>query len=248
MRIHTLVISEWDANLQRYVTTYEEGYDYQGPVALSCGATQGQKDVANQQGDLFKTLQGQASSIFGADNAIFSKLMGSFAPIVAAGPNQNGFSNSEDQNLRSQAITNNGTGFRNANTAVKEANAAVGGGNIALPSGAAIGRNLSTANAAAANTANDLSNIELKNQEQGRENFFGAANVLGGAGNVFNSATSAAGAATGAGQAAQEGQDQIAAAANSPWDAAIGAAGSVLGGAATGYFGGLGGKKGGGKG
>src|SRR5262249_29860416 len=152
-------------NGTRYVVTESEGYDYNGPVELCCGATSEQKSIQQQQSDLFSTLKQQSQLEFGNASKVFADLYDTFSPIVAAGPNQMGFSEPELANLNSSAITNTGIATRNALQAAKQASAAVGGGNLALPSGSDIGRNLSVVNAGANETAKELSDINQKNYE-----------------------------------------------------------------------------------
>lgn len=194
--------------------------NYSGKLDKLCGADPAQKEIGAKQNQFFDQMTGQAQQIFGNDSTIFKDLMGAFAPIVAAGPNQQGFSAPELANLKSQAITNSGTAARNVKQAVGESQAAFGGGNVALPGGAAIGRDLAVENASAENTANQLGQINEANWSTGRNNFFNAAQGLAGAGNVFNSATSAGEAATGSGKAAADTANEIAQA-NTGWETAL---------------------------
>src|SRR5438105_692626 len=128
-----------------------------------CGASDDQKKLEHEQVSFFNTMMSQASQVFGSSSEIFNDLKDAFSPIVAAGPNQKGFSLPEESNLKSQAITETGQAYKNASEAVKESEAAVGGGNMALPSGAEIGRNLSVANSAAAHGAGELNQINEAN-------------------------------------------------------------------------------------
>jgi hypothetical protein len=177
----------------------------------------------------------QASQVFGKSSSVFNDLVNSYAPIVAAGPSQEGFSAPELAAKRSAAITDVGQSYKNSSQAVKEANAAVGGGNLAVTGGADIGRNLSVANASAAQTAGELNDINQQNFATGRQNYFAAAQGLAGAPNVFGAANTAVGEATGSGQAADVGQNAVAEANSSPWKLAAGALGA-LGGQAISSF------------
>lgn len=198
-------------------------------VSGGCGATGAQNTDEKQQQSLAQTMQSQAQQVFGASSSTFNDLMGAYSPIVAAGPNQKGFSPGEESNLNSQAITQSGVAARNAMTAVKEANAAEGGGNTALPGGAAIGTNLSVANSASQNEANELNQINEANYQTGRQNFFQAATGLNNAPNAFNAATSAGEAATNSGVAASNTANQIAQENNSWVTAVTGALGGIAG-------------------
>lgn len=216
----------------------EEFFWYDGKIALLCGATQAQ--TANQQAEanFYTQATQQASQVFGASSQVFQQLQSTFAPTVAAGPSQEGFSAAELANQRSQAITNNGVATRNAEQAAGESIAAQGGGNNpALQSGTNAGVKANIDIEGADNTANALSQITANDYATGRANYDTAVSGLEGSSAVFNPSTSATGAATGAGTAAGDEANQIAASANSPWQAALGALGGVAGSFASGGLG-----------
>lgn len=199
-----------------------------------CGASSEQKSIEKQQAGLLNQMTQQAQQVFGDSSAVFNDLRDSFAPVVAAGPNQRGFSLPEESALKSGAITNTGQAYRNASQAVREANAAVGGGNEYLPGGAEIGRNVEVANKFAERTADALNKIDVSNYETGRENYFEAAKGLAGATDVFNPATGAGNTAINAGQAASETADKIAQENNSWVSAVTGTLGGIGGAVMTG--------------
>jgi hypothetical protein len=143
----------------------------------------------------------QAQQVFGNSSQVFNDLVSAFSPVVAAGPNQEGFSAAEKSNLDSAAITNTGQAYKNASQAAKENEASVGGGNTALPSGSQIGTDLSVAEGAAQQTAREENQINEADYQTGRQNFFQAATDLAEAPNVFNPATSAESAAVNSGVA-----------------------------------------------
>ncbi len=201
-----------------------------------CGATSGQKDVANQQTSFFKTAQQQAGQVFGDSSTVFNDLMKSYAPIVAAGPGQEGFSAPELAARNASAIENTGRAYKNAAAAVNESIAATGGGNLAVTGGADIGKQLSVANAGAAETSGELNQIQQENFATGRQNYLNAAQGLAGAPNVFGAANAATGEATGSGQAAEAGQNAVAEANSSPWKLAVGALSGVAGTALGGFM------------
>lgn len=163
-----------DMDGTQYVPESFEAEEYNGSVGLCCGASGEQKDMQKQSA-FFDNMMQQAAQIFGASSKVFNDLISAFAPIVAAGPNQHGFSPAEKPNLESSAISQSGIAARNAKQAAGNAQAALGGGNMALPSGAAIGTDLAVANAAAQNTAEQLSTIRQADYATGRENYFKAA-------------------------------------------------------------------------
>jgi hypothetical protein len=211
-----------------------EAYEYEGPVELACGATASQVADEKAQQSLMTQLTQQSQEEFGSASSVFKDLNDTFAPIVAAGPNQQGFSAPEKAVLDSSAIANTGQAYRNASTAVKESNAAVGGGNIALPSGAEIGRNIEVANAGAAHTSDALNKIDQANYETGRDNYFRAAAGLEQAPSVLSTSNQAGGVAVDSGKAASDTANQIAQADNSWESAVIGGLSGIAGSVATG--------------
>ncbi len=234
----------WD--METWQILEYEGFNYDGPLELACGASSQQKAIGAQQQQAYQQAINQAQSVFGSSSQIFKDLASSFEPILSAGPGQNGFTASELANLRSQAITQSGQAYRNAQQAAGERIAAAGGGNALLPSGTTAQLQANIAQAGAGQTANELSNIDLQNAQLGRQNWLSAAGVLGGAPNVFGTSTGAMNASTGAGSAAAETANQISQANNS-WMNLVGGA---LGGITSGLTGGLlgGGKSSGGGG
>jgi hypothetical protein len=215
-----------------YITTVTESFEYTGPIYKLCGATQQQTDIGNQQTAFYGTLQQQLATVFGNSSTVFNDLMNTYAPIVAAGPNQQGFSAAEDANLRSQAITGTGTAYEHDSQAVGENIAAQGGGNVpGLISGTNIGTNLSLAESAANQTSGELSQITEANYAQGRQNWLSATQGLAGAPSVFNPATGVASATNTAGENAANTANQIAQQNNS-WINAVAGLGGAIGGAA----------------
>jgi hypothetical protein len=178
-------------------------------VSGGCGASQGQQQIAQAQQQNYSTLMGEAGQVFGNSSSIFNDLQSSFAPIVAAGPGQSGFTPAELSNLQSSAITNTGVATRNAEQAAGERTAAQGGGTTVLPSGATMGQNANIAEAGAAQTASELSNINLQNAQLGQQNWMNAAGVLAGAPNVYNAATALGNAAVGGGGSAMQGATAV---------------------------------------
>ena len=69
-----------------------------------CGASSQQKQIEQAQSNYYNTLTQQANQIFGYASSIFNELQSTFAPILAKGPNQEGFSDAEKQNLNNEII------------------------------------------------------------------------------------------------------------------------------------------------
>jgi hypothetical protein len=232
----------WDGT--KYIKTYEDAFEYNGPVDKLCGPSADQTSILNTQMQLTQQAQQQSQAIFGSSSTVFGDLMKSFAPIVAAGPNQQGYSAQENANLMSQAVTQGGVAYRNAKTAVGNAEAAEGGGNMPLPSGAQVGTNATLAASAAENTANTESEITTNNYAQGQKNYEEAAAGLESAPGVFGAATNATGTASNVASSTANTANTINQQDTAWQTAAIGALGSVAGAAAKGGFSGGGGSNG----
>jgi hypothetical protein len=209
-------------------------YEYDGPLDKTCGATPDQIKDEKAQQSLMTTMASQAQQEFGSASSVFQDLYNTFAPTVAAGPNQQGFSAPEKASLDSGAITNTGQAYRNASTAVKESNAAVGGGNIALPSGAEVGRNIEIANEGASRTAGALNQIDATNFAVGRQQYDKAVAGLESAPSVFGTSNQGGSVGVSAGEAASNTANEIAQADNSWESAVIGGLAGVAGTVATG--------------
>lgn len=163
-----------------------------------CDAGSGEKQAASQLKDFSKQMVDQASSVFGNDSTIFNQMMKSYSGIIAGGPGQQGFSQAELNAKNSQAITNNANQYRNVAGAAKAGQAAYGGGNTVSGAGVTTAANLGIAEAAAGNTANELSNITQQNYEAGRQNFWNAASGEQQLPGVFNNLPGVDNAALGA--------------------------------------------------
>ena len=188
-----------------------------------------EKTAQAEQAALFDTMTQQAQTIFGESSKVFNDIYSAFAPIVAAGPGQEGYSVAQMSNLMSQAVTSAGVAGRNALSTVR-------GFRGQLPSGAAIGAELGTASAVAQSAAAMQSKIREDSAQLGYQHFAQAASILGGAPSVFGAATSAGSAATGAGSASASTAQDITRVQNAPGIGMgiIGAVGGVLGAAVGG--------------
>ena len=213
----------------------KEGFWYEGPVSLCCGASAEQRQVFQMQKSAAQMLTSQAQQIFGSSSQIFSDLTSAFQPVLAAGPDQQGYSAAEMANLKSQAITQTGQAYKNAAQAAGERAAAAGGGVAVLPSGVTEAQRGNIATAGAAQTAQELSAINTESANLGRQNWLAAAQVLSGAPSVYNAATSAGEAATGALSGAATTANQITQA-NQSWMQPVA---SILGGIGGKALGGL---------
>lgn len=197
-----------------------------------CGASQGQKDLAQSQSNFYNTLTSEYSTVFGQNQAILGSLTKSFQPILDAGINQEGFSKAELNNLNSQAVTGTGTNYAKAAAALGASQGAEGGGTAFIPSGAKREQQAQLAESAAANESGIESNITAADYATGRSNYLSAAAGLGGVAGQLNPA-GFANSATGAGSAASTTANEVSQA-NSSW---MNLVSGGLGAAATAYAG-----------
>jgi len=163
---------------------------------------------------------------YGDQQAIYGPMSSQFKSILAKGPNQEGFSAGETEDLNAQAEEGTAENYKNAAKAVGESEAAEGGGNIAMPSGAQDEEKAGIATSAAQQESAEESQIKGADYQEGLSEWNDAAAGL---------ETIAAGenpigaenAATGAGSAAGTTASQVAEEQNSWENAALGAAGSI---------------------
>lgn len=230
MKIYTRLVFD----IETGTIIESDSYEYTGPVALCCGASDSQNQIEQQQQSQYSQMQQQAQQVFGASSSVFNQLQKTFQPIVAAGPSQQGFSPAEASNLKSGAITETGQAYKNAKAAVGNATAAQGGGNDpGLTGGVSTGTDIAVANAAAGKTADQLNQINEANYQTGRENFNNATKTLEGSTQVFDPAVGFDNATTGSGKAAADTANEIASQDNSWVQGVTGALGGVAS-AATG--------------
>ena len=226
----------WSDRQQKYLLVKELSEKWTGPVALCKGASAQQNDLANQQGQFYSTMTNDYNQTFGKNQAILGTLTNTLNPIIAAGPNQYGFSQGQTDALNSQAIQGTGQEYAKAAKAANENMAAAGGGNTYLPSGVQSQQKSAIASAGANQASSELLGIKNAGYTQGYNMYQSALGELGSVAAGYNP-TGYAGAATSSGTAAGNEWNQIAQenqAAN-PFNAILGAAG----GAATAYLGGL---------
>jgi len=161
------------------------------------------------------------------------RLNAQFAPVIAKGPNQFGFSDAEVANLNSIATEGTARNYASAKQALQQSIATAGGGtsNVNLTSGATATLQEQLANQAAGMESVQQQQIQQAGYALGHQEYQEAiggeeALAAGWNPNTFSgSATSAAGSANQvASQIAQEQQ--------APWGAVLGALGGIAGQAA----------------
>src|ERR1019366_5492239 len=124
-------IMDWDGNIIERV-----GYEYDGPVALACGAPSGQTQLAQEQSNFYQQLTANATAEFGQASTLVSEFNNEFGPIFAAGRNQKGWNDEEFNAINSNIVTTEGQATRNAQQASMSSTNGLGGGNEYTPMGA----------------------------------------------------------------------------------------------------------------
>jgi hypothetical protein len=195
-------------------------------------ASDAQNQLQTQQTAYYTQLQQQDATTFSEFQSILPQITAAYAPILAAGPNQNGFSTAETNDLNTTASEGVSTNYKNASQALREEQAARGGGNTYLPSGVDAQESETLASSAAQQQSAEQLQIQQAGYAQGQTNFNNATQALMGEQGILNP-QGAASTATGAGSAASTTAAQISSENNS-WEAPlIGAVGAVGGAAAT---------------
>lgn len=160
-------------------------------MCLGIGPSGGDKAINNMTGSAYGTAINQAKQEFGDANTVFNDLVNSTAPIVAAGPEQTGFSAQQESAINANTIDTTAAQYKNADTAVKSDIAGQGGGNIALPSGANIATEEALAAAGAQQTASGLRSNLQADYAAGNQNWQFATGALTKAPGVFSTANTA---------------------------------------------------------
>jgi hypothetical protein len=205
MKVYTKIIID----LETLQVIYRENYDYKGPIMLCKGPTVEQNAIANNMASTYNSLINAFNVTFGGQQAILSSLTNAAKGIVAAGPNQYGFSPAEEAVLTTQAIGQTAATFTESQRALNQQLAARGGGNVFLPSGAEAQLQAQGYRAAAETESALLNKIKMAGYEQGRQNWLTGLGVLGNVA-AMEAPTGFAGAATSAGEQAFGAATQIA--------------------------------------
>lgn len=236
MQIARRVEYAWSDKQFRYIPLRRLSINWTGVVSYCKGASSQQEQLANSQQNFYNTMTQDYNTQFGDQGAILSSLKNTLSPIVAAGPNQFGYSAAETNSLNSSALQNTGQQYANASQALKANQAATGGGNVPLPSGVQSQQQAGLASSAANQASNQLLGIQQSGYQQGYNTFENAVGQLGGVASQYNP-TGFAGSANSAGSAAGTTANQVTQLNNaaSPWNLV----GGLLGGAASAVTGGL---------
>lgn len=242
MKIFSTHVSHWSEAAGAYLTDLDNSiyFNYNGEIDLCCGASSQQTAIGDAQTSAYKTMTNQAQQVFGNSSQVFTDLTNSFAPTVAAGPDQEGFSPTEKAALNSQAITSTGQAYKNAKSAVGNAQAGLNGGNAQTSGGSTVGTDVGLAENAGNQTSSELNQITQADYAAGKANYDTAAKGLEGATGVFDPVAGMDNAATSGGNSAAKTANDISTQNNSWVGAVTGALGQIGGAAVSGFTGGLG--------
>ena len=173
-----------------------------------CGASDDQRALEKDQRDFYEEGIANARTTFTESQAIQQQFQSIYSPILAAGPNQEGYSAAEKENLNAQATEGTAENYKGASRALNEKMAAEGGGNIPLNSGQQTQLRAELAASSAATQSNEENQIQAGSYATGRQNWLAAGNALNGAMNELNP-TGYANAAVGEGNSAAEMANKI---------------------------------------
>lgn len=195
------------------------------------GPSAQQLTLQQDQLEFYQQGMQESQTAFGEQQDLLAQMNAVYGPILAKGPNQPGFSTSEENALNAEAVEGTATNYASAARGVNEQEAAEGGGNNPLPSGGEEQARAQVAEAAAGQESSEESQIEQANYAAGEQQFEQAGQALATASGQLNPA-GYINATTGAGSEAEKTANQINQEKNS-WEApvlgALGGLGSKLG-------------------
>jgi hypothetical protein len=217
MKIYTKIC--WDMETLRVIHT--DGYEYSGPVDLTCGASKEQKMAFANETKISNLLRENFQTFTGANEAILKNLTDTLTPIETAGPSQFGMSAEQTAAERTMAGETLASAGAQAANSVRGALASRGGGTSYLPSGSEAAILGTLAQDTAVKEAEAQSRITERGYDIGRQNFeFATQGLMKAPGELENPVTGAGGGAAGAAGEAMKGASDIAAA-NQAWMAPV---------------------------
>lgn len=140
------------------------------------GPSQTQLNLQSEEAQFYQTQINAYNTAYSNFKSLQDTLNAQFAPILAAGPGQKGFTTAEANDLESQAKTGTAVNFAKASQAAQAAIAARGGGNDTtnITSGGAQQLEGELASTAAATESAQELGIDEANYSAGRSNYEGA--------------------------------------------------------------------------
>lgn len=148
------------------------------PVSGGCGTYGAEKAAAADQANFTQYLMSQAKSVFGNDSAVFNTMFDNFSKILNAGPSQNGFSADLTSRMNARIIAQGANATRGIVASLGDKAATAGGGNVPVSGGAGINNKAAVEEQIAAQTANELTNVDIASAQAGQKNWETAAGGL----------------------------------------------------------------------
>jgi hypothetical protein len=192
------------------------------------GPTAQQTQLGNAQLQAYQQAAQMTQQQYANQQAIYGPMTSQFQSIYAKGPNQQGFSAGETEDLNAQAEEGTAENYEGAAKAVGEKESAEGGGSNPLTTGAQSEQTANIATSAAQEESSQEDQIKAADYSQGYNEWQAAGQGLGAIAAGENPEGFET-AETGAGNAAGTTASAIASEDNSWINAAIGAAGAVGG-------------------
>ena len=158
-----------DTETLEWIPELEESFEYCGEVAKMCGPSAQENTAQAAESSFQNQLMGSYATNFANQQQVLSELNAASAPIIAAGPNQQGMNAAELANLNTTAINQAGAANRNAVQAIQSR---VGAGSPSgLPTGVDEQLLTSVESQQAGNLANAELGIQNENYQLGREQY-----------------------------------------------------------------------------
>jgi hypothetical protein len=186
--------------------------------------------LQTEEADFYKTQIDAYKTAYSKYSDLSDAIEKQFAPILAKGPDQFGYSPTEETALRTQATEGTASSYAAASRVLAERRAAMGGGtsNVNLTSGAAESERARLASFAADTESQQNLGITTSGYDLGRQMWGNAVQgtmqlASGWNPNAFSAS------ATGAGQQASSQANTIAQQQQSAWGSVLGALGGVAG-------------------
>jgi hypothetical protein len=190
------------------------------------GPSATQIQLQGEEAQFYQQGMQEAKTTFGEDQDLLGLMQSVYDPILAKGPNQEGFSTAEENNLNAQAVEGTAENYSQAAKAVGEQEAAEGGGNNPLPSGGQTQLKEEVATSAAGQESQEEQQIQQADYAQGYSEFENAGQELGVVSGQLNPEAFESGA-TSEGSSAETTANQINQEQNSWIAPVLGAAGAI---------------------
>lgn len=150
-----------------------------------CGPSKTEEGLQGSEESFMNTLQQNYAQNFSEQQGVLANLNQTLSPIVAAGPDQTGYSPQELAALNTQAIDTTGANYANAQKALNTANAGRDQGTSG-ESGVSQQLNEALASQESGQLSNEQLGITESNYATGRSNFQNAVGAEEGVASQFN--------------------------------------------------------------